>query len=121
MEKVFIERTKISPEVTLDFEAGFAELNGESYPENSVAFYKPVFNWLNEVVSAKKTIQFNFKLTYFNTSSSKSILDIIDLLEQYHSQGGKINAKWFYKDEDMQESGEEFSSEVTFPFELLPL
>jgi hypothetical protein len=58
--------------------------------------------------------EFTFKLEYFNTSSSKLILDILSALESI--QGMKI--EWCYQedDEDMEEAGKEFSELVEVPF-----
>lgn len=121
MEKIQIKRTKVSPEILLDPETGYAEIAGESYPENSVSFYSPVMEWLTGTMEAKKTIEFNFKLDYFNTSSSKCILDILTKLEKYHGEGGKVIVKWHYNedDDDMLEAGEDFSADLTLPFELI--
>ncbi|MCB1192984.1 MAG: DUF1987 domain-containing protein [Leptospiraceae bacterium] len=121
MDKIHIEKTKVSPEVLLDFEGGRAEISGESYPENAMNFYKPVFEWIDSIMQAKKSIHFDFQLEYYNTSSSKCIIDILELLEKYHSEGGKSSVKWYYQedDDDMLESGEEFSEDLELPFELV--
>ncbi|AYV55186.1 DUF1987 domain-containing protein [Leptospira kmetyi] len=120
MESLHIQQTKTSPEVILDTEKGAVEIIGESYPENAIAFYKPVFDWLNSAMSSKTQIQVKFQLDYFNTSSSKVIMDILDSLQKYHDQSGKVKILWLYKedDDDMQETGEEFSSDLSLPFEL---
>ncbi|EJO78166.1 PF09345 domain protein [Leptospira interrogans serovar Pomona str. Kennewicki LC82-25] len=120
MESLHIQQTKTSPEVILDTEQGFVEIIGKSYPENAIAFYKPVFDWLNAAMNSKSKIQVKFQLDYFNTSSSKVIMDILDSLQKYHDQNGKVKVLWLYKedDDDMQETGEEFSSDLSLPFEL---
>ncbi|MBW0432229.1 hypothetical protein DLM76_01245 [Leptospira yasudae] len=120
MESLHIQQTKTSPEVILDTEKGVVEIIGESYPENAIAFYKPVFDWLNAAMGSKASIQVKFQLDYFNTSSSKVIMDILDSLQKYHDQSGKVKILWLYKedDDDMQETGEEFSSDLSLPFEL---
>ena len=121
MEKIHINRTKVSPEVLLDPSTGFAEISGESYPENSVSFYQPVMDWLTQLIQEKKEIDFHFKLDYFNTSSSKCILDILTKLEKYHGSGGKVSIKWHYNedDDDMLEAGEDFSADLTVPFQMI--
>lgn len=120
MESLHIQQTKTSPEVILDTEQGLIEIIGESYPENAIAFYKPVFDWLNAMMNSKSQVQVKFQLDYFNTNSSKVIMDILDSLQKYHDQNGKVKVLWLYKedDDDMQETGEEFSSDLSLPFEL---
>ncbi|MGP1362589.1 MAG: SiaC family regulatory phosphoprotein, partial [Bacteroides sp.] len=63
------------------------------------------------------------RLEYFNTSSSKCILDIFKRLGLIHElPGKKVEIKWYYyaDDEDMYESGNDYSSIVKVPFELVP-
>ena len=121
MDKILIQKTKTSPEVLMDFDKGILDIIGESYPENAVGFYKPVFDWLNSATGAKVPLTVNFRLDYFNTSSSKCVIDILDILDKYYADSGKVEVKWYYKedDDDMLETGEEFSSDIKVPFELL--
>jgi hypothetical protein len=121
MEKIVIPRSKSSPEVIMDYENGLLEIIGESYPENSLGFYKPVNDWLNKCIQDKIQFKVNFKLNYFNTSSSKCVIDILDSLDKYFVNGGKVEINWYYEedDEDMKETGEEFSSDLKVPFQLV--
>ena len=120
MDKILIQKTKTSPEVIMDFDKGILEIIGESYPENAVGFYKPVFDWLNSVIGSNVPLTVNFRLDYFNTSSSKCVIDILDILDKYYANSGKVEVKWYYKedDDDMLETGEEFSTDIKVPFEL---
>jgi hypothetical protein len=121
MEKIVIPRSKSSPEVIMDYENGLLEIIGESYPENSLGFYKPVYDWLNKCIQDKIQLKVNFKLNYFNTSSSKCVIDILDSLDKYFVNAGKVEINWYYEedDEDMKETGEEFSSDLKVPFQLV--
>ena len=60
-------------------------------------------------------------IEYYNTSSSKSILDLLKRLEGIYKNGNSMTLKWFYEedDESLLESGEEFQSMVDIPFELI--
>ncbi len=123
-DKLSIDPQKTKPKILFLPEEGLMEIQGESYPENSVEFYEPIMAWLEgyfEMTDNSKEIHFNFRLNYFNTSSSKSILDILDLLEKYHGQGQKIQVNWYYEedDEDIEESGEEFAEGLSIPFQLI--
>ncbi len=121
MEKIVIPKSKSSPEVIMDYENGLLEIIGESYPENSLGFYKPVYEWLNKCIQDKIQLKVNFKLNYFNTSSSKCVIDILDSLDKYFSNAGKVEINWYYEedDDDMKETGEEFSSDLKVPFQLV--
>ncbi|MEN9445175.1 MAG: hypothetical protein RIS47_2066 [Bacteroidota bacterium] len=89
------------PTVNFDANTGKCTISGESYLEDSVAFYEPLLGWLEAYMNTKKgPIEFEFKLTYFNTSSSKRIIDIFRLLKQYENQNGKVVVNWYYEDDD---------------------
>ena len=82
MGKISIEGTPKTPTVNFDPESGKMELKGRSIPENSIEFYKVIVDALDEY--AKSPCAFtnvNIQLEYFNTSSSKCILDIFKKLE----------------------------------------
>jgi hypothetical protein len=120
METIKIQGTEDTPKIILDAENEIMEISGRSLPEDVAAFYEPVLNWLNEYAENpnKKTI-FNFKLTYFNTASSKLLLDILMKLEEMHENNNDVLIRWHYPedDEDMEEAGEEYADIVDVPFE----
>ena len=123
MENLTIEKTKVTPAVNFQAESGVLEIAGESYPENSMQFYQPVFKWLADYLASGKTeIVFNFKLEYFNTSSSKCVLNILETLETANAGGVKVALNWHYRedDDDMLESGQEFAEDMTLPFNFIP-
>ncbi|TAE69895.1 MAG: DUF1987 domain-containing protein [Bacteroidetes bacterium] len=122
MENIIMEGTGRTPAIKLDAENGFVEISGRSIPENSISFYKPVFDWLDEYSNqAKPLTEVVFNLEYFNTSSSKCILDILRKLEQLPENGNPIAVKWYYEDgdEDMEESGNDFKSLINIDIELV--
>lgn len=109
MENLFLVETKYTPEVEGDVNNSFLKISGSSYPENSNEFYKPIYNWLEEYFKNYNELTVNFYINYFNTSTSKCFLILIEMLEEYQKQGKKILVNWHYKkdDEDILESGEE--------------
>ena len=122
MENINLEGTTRTPAVHFDSENGELSISGRSIPENSITFYKPLFDWLDEYVGTPRentTIVFN--LEYFNTSSSKCILDILRKLEKIPEAGSEARVKWFFDegDEDMEESGNDFKSLINLNIELI--
>ena len=101
---------------------GLLFIGGRSIPENSLEFYQPMFLWLEEYAHAPapQTV-FRVQLEYFNTSSSKCLLDIFRRLEAIQASGkSKVNVEWKYEeeDEDMMEAGDDYKSIVNLPFSL---
>jgi hypothetical protein len=120
METLKIIGSEDTPGVLLDTGNELFEISGRSLPEDVTAFYNPVLVWLDKYSEnpLAKTV-FNFKLTYFNTASSKMILDVMMKLESLHESGKEVLVKWFYPndDEDMKEAGAEYADIVDIPFE----
>lgn len=119
MEILKLEGTEDTPNIILDKKNGVMEISGRSLPEDSAEFYKPVLEWIEKYASeVSPATVFVFKLEYFNTSSSKLILDVLYALEDIKG----IKIQWFFNedDEDMEEAGQEFSELVEIPFEFIP-
>jgi hypothetical protein len=123
MEAIKIKGTEDTPNVILDAAENQMEISGRSLPEDVSSFYGPILNWLADYIKSPnpKTV-FNFKLVYFNTASSKLILDILMKLEDLTKKGNEVLVKWHYPedDEDMQEAGNEYADIVEVPFEQIP-
>ena len=126
MEKISIKATSKTPQVEFNPDSGVLEITGRSIPENSVDFYKPILEWLDDytkIAKDNKQTVFKFQLEYFNTSSSKCILDIFRKLEKLYTDNVNIVIKWYYEedDEDMYESGEDFKEIMDIPVELVEI
>ncbi len=124
METIVREGTPKTPYVRLDGEKGLIEIKGCSIPENSIEFYKPLIDWLEEYGSSVDSeTAVNVQLEYFNTSSSKCILDIFKKLESIYKKGQKVEVNWYYEedDEDMFEAGEDYQSIINIPFKMIEM
>lgn len=111
MENFFLEGTNKTPQLDFNPNEGRFLIAGRSIPENSIEFYKPLFEWLDNYVSqAKSSTVLDVKLEYFNTSSSKCLVEIFRKLETLQQKNDNVLINWYYEedDEDMQESGEDF-------------
>lgn len=118
-----IAGTEDTPEITFDAEQNLFTISGRSLPEDVTSFYKPVFEWLEQFnENAVNGTVFKFKLEYFNTASSKVILDILMKLEELTQSGNvSLAIEWHYMDgdDDMQEAGDEYKELVEVPFNLI--
>ncbi|MGZ3862955.1 MAG: DUF1987 domain-containing protein [Bacteroidia bacterium] len=118
-----IRGTEDTPEIQFANETSEFIISGRSLPEDVTSFYKPVFDWLKEFEqSSPLKLRFKFKLEYFNTASSKIILDILMKLEDIITEkNGDIIIEWHYDeaDDDMLEAGEEYKELVSVPFQLM--
>lgn len=125
MENLFVN---INPEliyypiINFNYKTGLCEISGESYMEETYSFYEPVITWLQNYIAEKKSVVFNIKLTYFNTSSSRFILEILHLLKNYLLEGGNVELNWYFKndDPDMLTEINDFMEEANVKINILP-
>lgn len=121
MEDIQIEGTPKTPSVKFTSGEGSLEIKGRSIPENSIEFYKPLMDWIEQYATApQKKTEVNIQLEYFNTSSSKCILDLFKKLEVINEQ---IVTNWYYEedDEDMLEAGEDYDAIINIPFKMIEI
>jgi len=122
MEVIKIVGTDDTPSVTFDVANEIFEVSGRSLPEDVAAFYEPILDWLDRYSEeASGKTEFDFKLVYFNTASSKMLLDILLKLEEMYESGKDVLVRWHFPedDEDMEEAGEEYADIVEVPFEQI--
>ncbi|MFH1050209.1 MAG: DUF1987 domain-containing protein [bacterium] len=123
MDNLVIEKTKHTLGVDFNVETGNFSIDGRSLPENTIEFFNPIFSFVKRYITeVKKPITLNCKVVYFNSGSSKRFNELFQILDDYHTIGGKVTVNWFYEenDEDQLEEGEEFSEDFKMPFYLLP-
>jgi hypothetical protein len=126
MQPIHREATKRSPALLFDFEHHRLSLAGESYPEDAAAFFGPplkaMAEYLDGLVDAH--VELELRMTYFNSSSAKALMNMFQLLEHAASRGLSTRVRWFFDPEDdaMQEFGEDFAEDFEHgEFELVPL
>jgi hypothetical protein len=111
------------PEVNFDATTGVCEMKGESYMEEAYKFYTPLLNWLREfALTEGNAVTFNVKLTYFNTNSSRLLLDMFDVLKKSLDAGHRVQINWYYEtdDPDIKDEVEDFEIETGLTINLIP-
>ena len=113
--------TDKTPAVTFDVDNGVLSIEGKSFMESSYEFYEPVLKTIKEYIRQPKLqTEINLKFEYFNTSSSKSILEILREFEKI-SNRSEVTVNWHYEkgDDDMLEVGQDYQTIVTLPFKMI--
>lgn len=119
MDELVIKATKDTPAIFFDPLSGSFEISGRSLPEDANAFYEIAIDWLRRyndltMLSAATLV---IKLEYFNTASSKLLLDLFHVWEK----GSSFNkVVWCYEknDQDMFDAGKDYSDMLTMTFEF---
>jgi hypothetical protein len=112
MNNLEIENTKKTPKIAFDPD-GKMKITGRSIPEDPSKFYDSVLLWLQDYVKtpAPKTV-IDIELEYFNSGTSKFILQILRELKEVKEAGNQVEINWYYEvgDDDILERGEYYQS-----------
>lgn len=123
VEPVQIEATRSSPEVTCDPSRPIIRLEGESYPENTFEFYRPILAWLDAFLEQEdsRDLVLDIRLSYLNTGSIKSMMDMLDRLDEAHGDGHAVSVIWRCdaENERIVELAEELLEDVSLPYEIM--
>jgi len=124
METLELQAKNNTPYINFDATTGIMVMKGRSTPENSVEYYEPITNWvLNYIQSPAANTIIKVQFEYFNTSSSKCILDVLKKFAEIHKAGKSAKVEWYFEedDEDMKEAGEDYGDIVKMPFEVIEI
>lgn len=121
MERILVEASPKTPFIHLDPKKGLIELKGRSTPEDIDKIYLPVFNWVdNYLAEPQEQTVANFHFEYFNSSTTKVLMRLINKLLVIHKSGAtKLEINWLYFDEDMLEYGEDFEDLTGIKFNFI--
>lgn len=123
MEPIILEATPETPSIILDKKNNKFKIEGRSFPEEARSFYKPILKWLKEYAeNPNEKTDFVVKMEYYNTASSKMLLDIFKTFKEIHENGNEVKIHWHYPedDEDMLEAGEDYEEILQIPFKYVP-
>lgn len=117
-----VEGNTSRPTIIFNAQSGQFRMLGRSILENSIRFYEPIIKWIDGYIKnpAEKT-EFHMELEYFNTSTSKYLLQILQQFELLLDKGSDVSVVWYSADEDMEELGNDYQQIVHIPFEFKEL
>lgn len=105
-----VEPTVKTPGIEFNSNNGIITIKGISIPEDPQEFFAPLNSQLdNYILNPSENTFLDFKLEYFNTSTTLIIRNLIRKLRDI-SHKTNFKVKWYFEeeDEDMEEAGEEF-------------
>jgi hypothetical protein len=111
-------KVKKTPHLILDQDKGLIELKGSSIMEDTTAYYEPLMEWAYNYVKNPRDTTVIIDLDYFNTSSAKILLVFFKTLSKIQNSGFNLTLNWYYAedDEDIRDSGHNFSIMAKIPF-----
>lgn len=124
MSNLVLESTPKTPEVNFDIEKGTFEMKGMSCAEYALEFYLPIFEYLDKYAeNPKSKTQVDFQLKYFNTSSAKCLLQLLEKFALIRKNGFEVEVNWHFikNDEQMIQDGENYSEILDLPFNMIEI
>jgi hypothetical protein len=117
MEPLVIPPTESTLSVNFDPQSATLHMQGESYPENAGNFFAPVLAWLQSYFAGLgygDTVRVKLDIVYFNSSSSKALMNCFDLFNEAAGRGINVSILWCHHQENeiARECGEEFGEEM---------
>ena len=119
MKDLKIKGTMDSPEVSFTPETNVILFEGRSLQEDPQAFYNVIIDWIKgNIVGTKNLVHFQFKMDYFNSSSSRYLMKILMMLNE---EPEWYQMTWYVEegDEVILEKGEEYQQLLDFPVEII--
>jgi len=124
MQKYELKQSSKSPNIILDPIKGEMFLGGRSIPDNALDLFGPMLDWATKYVDEpQKITRITFNFEYYNTASSKSILEFLLIMNELQKKNCEVKVFWHYKedDDDMYEEGEVYADIVNIPFEFIEM
>ncbi len=120
--KLIVKKGEDTPAIILNPNKQKFQIVGTSWPENAITLFEPIINWFKNYFNTNpldNTIV-EFRLIYFNTSTSKQIAVLLTLLKE-KSEKNNILIKWYYEadDYDMLKEGKRYSAVLGINFEYV--
>jgi len=123
-DPLLIKPTEDEPEIILDKERGIFQFTGSSMPEDPGTFFTPICDWVGSYAqSPNSSTVVEFKMDYFNSSSARYFVEILEKFEEILDRGSDVKVIWFHFDDDMVmiERGEDIEAVVSLPIEFRKL
>ena len=110
MQNIYIEATSSTPQVNFD-QSGKLMMKGRSLILNVDEFYSPLIEWVSKLNAP--VVRFTIDFDYFNSASSKQILEMLKLLDS-NNNVKDFDVFWHFEkdDEDILEIGQIFEERL---------
>lgn len=121
MAQFIIDSTASTPEIILDTEAKTLQIKGICTPENPRLFFDPLFEAMQVFQKKNEKILIEICLDYFNTGSSKCLLNLFYIVSNNPTLKANSEVNWVIEDSDpdIKESGLLFEEITGLKFNYL--
>ncbi len=105
-------KTRNTPNILHDLSSNFVLFEGDCTPEDAVEFFDSFIPELVQLINTKNIPKLVFELNYYNSSSSKCLLDFFLTLAKTPSVRDNLTIEWKHDKDDyeLKEAGENFKA-----------
>ena len=117
--QLYIKETRFEPLVI--FNDGVITIQGRSIPVDSNKLFQPLISsFFHYSKKPNPYTEINIQLEYINSSSNRSLMNLLIIAENMHKKGYNIIVNWYHEPEDelMMDHGNIFKSLLQIPFHI---
>jgi len=106
------------PIINIDLKKGVFDFSGISNVEN-VNVFEPTFDMIKRYLeNPAPNTQLNFRFEYFNTATSRLLMEVFEMFERLYNKGNEVIVNWYYQKEDIdtKDSGVLYEELCSLPF-----
>ncbi len=111
------------PEVILDAEKEYVSFEGDCNPEDTDAFFEPIFTWITQFLQTEgRKVIFRYKMSFVHDPSLRYMQKLFNTLGKYQSSGkGSVflSLHAVFSDTDAQDDIESFTEHLDCPREIV--
>lgn len=102
------KKTRSTPYVLIDEGKQYMKFQGDCFPDDTPDFFWEINEWLCGYLESGKhdKLTFDCDLNYFNSSTSKILFDMLDLMNEFSRDGKQAQVNWYV------ESGDNLQREI---------
>lgn len=118
--KLVIPQTNKTPQVEFDALKGVLHMQGKIIQEDPLEFFDQINQYVDDYLkTTQDNLEINLQLEYFNTVSSKMLSKFFIKV----ISNSKPTLNWYYEKDDIElkEAGEDYSSIINYPINLIEL
>jgi hypothetical protein len=122
MKDLILKKSPTTPLVHFNATKGILNLEGRSIPEDPGLFFNVLMDWVKEYfLNPQELTKIEINLEYVNSGSSKYLLAMLHLVQEYFITGHNCVIDWYYEedDESLLELGEHFKNSIKIPFNMI--
>jgi hypothetical protein len=122
MQPINIEKTFSTPLVKFTPENSTFLIEGRLIPEDATTVFNPINTWVDAYFAeGNSKLHIVFRLYYYNTSSSKRIVNLLKKMDVLFKEGKQVSIVWEYEegDDDCMRDGQDYQALVKVPVEVV--